>query len=153
MSDSAARFCNVTADLEAGDVLKSGAADQSDPRRLAAEAVYSAILEARRDAGDAAVCDALDLLGAGAGQNRYRHAAAAIRGLAPGRSAIDDDRALRRISAFPPARRRDAVGVVARDVAGAEASAKQVAAIARRLRRKLSKNETDEIVLSVSPTS
>jgi hypothetical protein len=124
-----------------------------DPRSVAVADLHAAILDARRIAGDAAVCDALDLLGAGAGQNRYRHAAAAIRGLAPGRSAIDDDRPLRRISAFPPARRRDAVGIVAREVAGVAATDKQVDAVARRLRRKLSKNETDEIVLSVLPTS
>jgi hypothetical protein len=126
---------------------------RSDPRRAAAEALRDAILDARRIASDGAVCDALDMLGAGPGQQRYRYAAAAIRGLPPGREEIDDDRALHRISAFPPARRRDAVGVVARDVAGADATDKQVDAIARRLRRKLSKNETDEIVLSVSPTS
>jgi hypothetical protein len=111
--------------------------DALDPRRVAAEALHDAILDARRIAGDGAVCDALDLLGAGAGQGRYRRAAAAIRSLPPGRSAINDDSALQRISTFPPARRRDAASVVARDVAGAEASDKQVAAIAGRLRRKM----------------
>ena len=114
--------------------------DAVDPRRRAAEGLYGAIIEARRDAGDGALCDALDMLaGSGAGQSRYRYAATAIRGLAPGRSAIDDDRSLRRISAFPPAQRRDAVSVVARDVAGIEASSKQVHAIASRLRGKLAK--------------
>jgi hypothetical protein len=125
----------------------------SDPRRQAAETLFGALLGAKRIGGDGAVCDALDMLGVGTGQGRYQRAAAAIRGLSPGRSAINDDRALRRISAFPAARRRDAVGVVARDVAGADASDKQVDAIARRLRRKLSKNETDELVLSVSSAS
>jgi hypothetical protein len=118
---------------------RGGRTDVTDPRRQAAETLRDAILDARRIAGDGAVCDALDQLGASAGQSRYRRAAAAIRGLAPGRSAIDDDRSLRRISAFPPAQRRDAVSVVARDVAGIEASSKQVHAIASRLRGKLAK--------------
>ena len=108
-------------------------------RRRAAEGLYGAMIEARRAAGDGAICDALEMAGSGAGQSRYRYAATAIRGLAPGRSAIDDDRSLRRISAFPPAQRRDAVSVVARDVAGIEASSKQVHAIASRLRGKLAK--------------
>jgi hypothetical protein len=55
-----------------------------DPRRVAAEALHDAILDARHIAGDGAVCDALDMLGAAAGQQRYRYAAAAIRGLPPG---------------------------------------------------------------------
>jgi hypothetical protein len=120
--------------------------DAVDPRRVAAEALHDAILDARRVGGDGAVCDALDLLGAGTGQGRYQRAAAAIRGLAPGRSAINDDRALQRILKFPPDRRREAVGVVARDMAGTEASSKQVHAIAWRLRRKL-KNEKHTIIL------
>jgi hypothetical protein len=125
----------------------------SDPRRrLAAEAVYDAILQAKRDAGDAAVCDGLDMVAACAGQNRlYRYAAAAIRGLPPGRPAIDDDLALRRILKFPPERRREAVGIVAQDMArGAGASSKEVKAIVRRLHRKLAINEMDEIVSSTS---
>jgi hypothetical protein len=121
--------------------------------RVAAERLYDAFLDARRVGGDAVVCDALDMLGAGAGQNRYRYAAAALRGLPPGRSAIDDDWALRRILKFPPDRRREAVAIVARDAAGAGASNKRVSSIARRLRRKLAENETDEIVLSVSSMS
>jgi hypothetical protein len=125
----------------------------SDPRRQAAETLHDAILDARRVAGDGAVCDALDMIGTGAGRNQYRYAAAALRGLPPGRPAINDDWALQRILKFPADQRRDAVDIVARRVAGAEASDKQVDATARRLRRKLSKNETDEIVLSVSPTS
>ncbi len=110
----------------------------SDPRRVAAEALHDAILDARRVAGDGAVCDALDMLGAGAGQGRYRRAAAAIRGLAPGRTAIDDTEAIDRIVKFPPDRRRDAIGIVALDVAGGSAaSPKQVHAAVCRLRRKL----------------
>ncbi len=124
-----------------------------DPRRVAAEALHDALLDARRVAGDGAVCDALDMVGAGTGRSQYRYAAAALRGLPPGRPAINDDWALQRILKFPPDQRRDAVDIVARRVAGAEASDKQVDATSRRLRRKLSKNETDEIVLSVSPSS
>jgi hypothetical protein len=124
----------------------------SDLRRQeAAEALHDAILNARRVAGDGAVCDAFDMLGAGPGQGRYRRAAAAIRGLPPGRAAIDDDFALRRILKFPPNQRRDAVGIVAPDVAGANASRKQIATAERRLRRKLAKNETDTIILSALP--
>jgi hypothetical protein len=120
--------------------------DAVDPRRVAAEALHDAILDARRVAGDGAICDAFDLLGASAGHGRYRRAAAAIRGLPPGRAAIDDDLALQQILKFPPNRRRDAVGVVAREMAremaDAEASRKQVHAIEVRLRRKLKEKHT-----------
>ena len=124
----------------------------TDPRRQAAETLRDAILDARRIAGDGAVCDALDRLGAGAGQSRYRHAAAAIRGLASGRPAINDDWALRRIRKFPPARRRDAVGIMAKDMAArAGPGSKKVKSIERRLHRKL-ETQKDEIVLSLAPT-
>jgi hypothetical protein len=46
-----------------------------DPRRIAAEAIYAAVLKARRDAGDIALCEALDLLAAGTEENKFRHAA------------------------------------------------------------------------------
>jgi hypothetical protein len=112
--------------------------DAVDPLRLATDAVFAAMLDARRAGGDAAICDALDRLGAGAGQNRYRYAAAAIRGRPPGRSAIDDAHALQRILKFAPVLRREAVGVIARDVAGgAAATEKQVHAAKCRLHRKL----------------
>jgi hypothetical protein len=112
--------------------------DAADPRRRAAEALYGAMIEARRDGGDAVVIDALDMLGAHPGQHRYRRAATAIRSLAPGREPIDDAHALQRIMKFAPARRRDAVGVIARDVAGGDdASEKQVHAAKCRLHRKL----------------
>jgi hypothetical protein len=114
--------------------------DSVDPRRVAAETLQGAILDARRIAGDGAVCDALDQLGAVAGQSRYRRAAAAIRGLPPGRAAINDDRALQRILKFAPAQRHSAVDIVARDMAGAEASDRQVHAIKWRLYRKLKKH-------------
>jgi hypothetical protein len=50
-------------------------------------------------------------------------------------------------------RRREAVGIVARQVAGAEASDKQVDAVAHRLRRKMRENETDKLVLSAASVS
>jgi hypothetical protein len=123
--------------------------DAVDPRRLAAEALHDAILDARRVAGDGAVCDALDRVGASASQ--YRYAAAALRGLPPGRPAIDDAWALRRILKFPPDQRRAAVGIVAKRAAGVGASRKKVKATTRRLHRKL-ENQKDEIVLSLAPT-
>ena len=133
----------------------SGPVTEGDPRRFAAEALYDAILDTRRVAGDAAVCDALDRVGASASQ--YRYAAAALRGLPPGRPAIDDDWALQRILEFPPERRRGAVSIVARAAAGDQAGdKKKVATIARRLRQKLAENEknkAEEIVLSVSSIS
>jgi hypothetical protein len=115
------------------------------PRRVAAESLHDAILDARREGGDAVVCDALEMVGAGAGRKQYRYAAAAIRGLPPGRPAIDDDWALRRILKFPPERRREAVGVIAPQAAGPGAGSKKVKATERRLRRKL-ENQTDEMV-------
>jgi hypothetical protein len=110
-----------------------------DPHRLAVERLHDAFLDARRVGGDAVICDGLDMLGAGAGQARYRYAAAAIRGLPPGRAAINDDRALQRILKFAPVQRRSAIDLEARDMAGAEASGKQVHAIKWRLSRKLKK--------------
>jgi hypothetical protein len=62
--------------------------------------------------------------------------------LAPGRPAIDDTRAIDRILKFPPDRRRDAISIVAIDLAGGSAaSPKQVHAAACRLRRKLEKKD------------
>jgi hypothetical protein len=118
-------------------------------RRPTAEAIYSAMIEAQRVDGDAALCEALDLLAAGTGQNKFRHAASVLRGTVLGRSAVDDKEALRRVAAFPPARRREAVGLIARQVAGPGAEPKDVESIGRRLRRKLRQNETDKKVLSV----
>jgi hypothetical protein len=122
-----------------------------DPRRVAAERLHDAFLDARRVGGDSVICDVLDMLGAGAGQQRYRYAAAAIRGLPPGRPAIDDEWALQRILKFPPERRRSAVGTIAMQVTGPGASSKMIKATERRLRRKL-ENQTDEIVLSPALT-
>ena len=123
-----------------------------DPRRLAAE-LYDAMLRTQRDGGDAALVEALNLLGEGTNQNKYRHAGAVIGSIRLGRRAIDDRAWLRRIAEFPAARRREAVGAIAKQIAGAKAGDKQVDAIARRLRRKLRENETDKIVLSVASTT
>jgi hypothetical protein len=117
----------------------------TDLRRDAAEALHAAVLEAQRVAGDAALCDALELLSEGTGQNKFRHAASILRGTVLGRSAIDDKEALRRVAAFAahhPDRRREAVGIVAGQVA--KASGENVDSVERRLRRKLAKNETDK---------
>ncbi len=124
----------------------------TDPRRNAAQAIYRAVLQAQRDAGagDMALCQALDLLAENTGENRFRHAAAIVRGVRLGRHAIDDSEALCRIEAFPPDRRREAVGIVARQVAGAEASDHEIDAVAHRLRRKLRDNEADKLVLSAT---
>jgi hypothetical protein len=109
----------------------------TDDQRPTSEGLYLALLNSQRDDGDVALCEALDLLAEGTGQNCFRHAASVIRGRALGRHAIDDKAALRRIAAYPADRRREAVGIEARQIAGADASDKQVDAIAHRLRRKL----------------
>jgi hypothetical protein len=126
--------------------------ESNDPRRNAAEKICAVMLEARRNIGDVALCDALDLLAEGLGQNKYnRHAGAVIGGTTLGRRAIDDRQALRRIALCPPSRRHEAAGIEARLKAGADASDKQVDAIAHRLRRKLRENQTDKLVLSAAP--
>lgn len=117
-----------------------------DSNHLASD-ILNALLKARRTHGDAALIEALDLLTERSGENKYRHAAAIVRGTVLGRTAIDDQAALRRIAAFPAERRRDAVGVVAGQIA--ESTGEKIESVARRLRRKLEK-ETDEIVMSVS---
>jgi hypothetical protein len=109
-----------------------------DPRRLAAaEGIYRAVLEAKRDVGDAALCDALAMLAADSGENRFRFAASVVRGTKLGRHAIDDKAALRRIAAYPADRRREAVGIVARQIAAV--SDERVASIERRLSDESSK--------------
>ena len=113
----------------------------SDPHSSAAEAILRTVLEAQRDGGDAVLCEALDLLAQGTGENRFRFAASVIRGAKLGRNAIDDLAALRRIAAFPTARRRAAASIVARQIAGAEASNTRVNTIANRLRKKLRENK------------
>jgi hypothetical protein len=122
--------------------------EPGDPPSPAAEAVYDAILKGQRDAGDIALCEALDKLTSATGQNRFRHAASVLRGTKLGRHAIDDKASLRRIMATPADRRREAVGILAGQIAAT--SGERPDSIARRLRRKR-KNETDKLVLSAAP--
>jgi hypothetical protein len=98
-------------------VADSDDAGRINGRRLA-DALAAHGCEVRLIAGDIALCEALDLLAAGTGENKFRNAASVLRGTVLGRSAIDDKEALRRIAAFPPARRREAVGIVAGKIAG-----------------------------------
>jgi len=103
-----------------------------------AERLYHNIAEALRTDGEPALAEALRLLGEHNGQNKFRNAASIIGGNKLGRAAIDDSKPLRRIASFPPARRRDAVGMVAREmVLAGEGNGAKVDAIERRLRRKL----------------
>jgi hypothetical protein len=112
---------------------------KDDPGDAAADGVYAAIVAAQREAGDVALCAALEKLAEGTGQNKFRHAAAILRGRSLGRKAIDDRAALRHIEASPPDRRREAVGAVALQVAGPDATDARIEAIAQRLRSKLRK--------------
>src|SRR5439155_9067093 len=105
---------------------------KSDPRRLVAQGIYAALLAAQKDAGDAALCDALDLLARGTGQNKFQHAANILRGTVLGRRAIDDREALRRIRDFSADRQHEAVGIVAGQMA--KASGEKAGSIERRLR-------------------
>jgi hypothetical protein len=107
-----------------------------DPRRIIAERLYAAVCDALRAGGDSALCEALALLAESTGEMRYRHAAGLVGGKRPGRFPIDDREALLRLQGFPPERRREAIAVVAREMAGEGANAD---AIARRLRRKRQK--------------
>src|ERR1700675_3569240 len=77
-----------------------------------AEKLHRAIVNALRDDHDATpeFCAALDLLAEAKHQNKFRHAASILRGTVLGRTAIDDEEALRRIADSNPARRREAVG-------------------------------------------
>ena len=106
----------------------------SDPRSLA-EALYN---ESLGDDAGSVLVELLDVHADRTGQNTPRHASRILRGARrAGRKGIDDSKALRRIKAFPPWQRREAVGKVAQFEAGPGASAKQVETIAQRLRRKL----------------
>ena len=123
-----------------------------DPRQAAVEHAVKvkALALLAREIGDIGFCQALDLLAEGTGQNKYQHAASILRGAVLGRKAINDNHALRRIAAFPMARRHEAVGIVAGQLAGAGASEKEIDTIAHRLRRKLRAKETDKMAVSVS---
>jgi hypothetical protein len=120
----------------------------TDPQNSSAESVLAAALESQRDSRDAVLTAALDLLCERTGQNKYRFAASVIRGTKLGRHAIDDRAALRRIMATPADRRREVAGKEARQIAAT--SGERPDSIARRLRRKLRENETDEMVISAS---
>src|SRR6266446_6425462 len=100
---------------------------KSDPRQAAVEHAVKvkALALLAREIGDVGICQALDLLAEGTGQNKYQHAASILRGTVAGRPTIDDEAALRRIAAFPAARRREAVGIVAGKLAGEGASEKE----------------------------
>jgi hypothetical protein len=108
-----------------------------------AEQVHEALLRGLRaePGASAEVVAALHLLAEHTGENRYRFAARIIGGLECRRPSIDDRAALRRIASFPPERQRAAVGIVARDMAGAGATDAAVVAIATRLRRKRKSNK------------
>jgi hypothetical protein len=80
----------------------------------------------------------LDLHAARTGQNCARHAARVLRGaVQSGRRGFDDTAAIRRVMAFPPRQRHQAVSIVAKFTAGPGATERQIAAIAQRLRRKM----------------
>jgi len=110
--------------------------DKFDPRRAAADSIYTAIIAAQRIAGDGPLCEALEKLAGETGQNVLRYAAQVLNGKTLGRRPIDDREALRRIAAFSPDRRRYAVGMVARQMPGGD-DAKVRAKNERRLRRKV----------------
>jgi hypothetical protein len=109
----------------------------SAPR--AAEELLIRILETLRDEGDAALCEALDLLSGATGENRFRHASSIVRGGArSGRRRIKDDRDLAEVAALEAKghSRPRAISIVARAHASPSASADSVA---RRYRRRLAK--------------
>src|SRR5690349_7749499 len=102
----------------------------------AAEEIYIAMVRSMAKGSDAAIVEALEMLAQGAG-NKFRHAAAVVRGTKLGRHSIDDSEALRQLASFPEVRRREAAGSIARKIAGAGATRRQVKSIADRLRRKI----------------
>ena len=135
--------------LQRGTEKLSADAGNATNHERVAEQLYEVLLAAQREAGDAAVCAALDLLASGSGRNVFRHAAAIVRGAKSGRPMIDDRAALQRIAQYPETRRSEAVGKVARQVAGPEASPKSIATIARRLRDKIKRRK----LISPSPAA
>jgi hypothetical protein len=135
-------------ELEAVD---AGVAE-ADQARLAGK-LHDAILQMLRQDRDATpeFIAALHLLSERTGQKRFRHAASVLRAGIAGRSSIDDRAALARIARFPASRQRDAVAIVARELAGKGASNSEVVAIAQRLRRK--RNQMNRRVLFAVPTT
>jgi len=108
-----------------------------DDPRILAEAIYDGSLRSQGDDVGSVLCELLDLHAIRTGQNTARHAGRILSGAArAGRQGIDDSDALRRIAAFSPRRCREAVGAVARLLAGPHADKKTVHRIERRLRRK-----------------
>jgi hypothetical protein len=108
----------------------------NDPRQSAvrkAEAIYGML---GADPGSM-LASLLDLHAERTGRNAARHAARVLRGAVKnGRRGIDDTASLRRIAKFPPSQRHQAVGIVAKFMAGGEtASKRKVASIGKRLRR------------------
>lgn len=110
-----------------------------------ADGIYAALVAAPREVGDLALCEALEKLASKTGRNLFRHAAAVVRGRSRGgRKPIDDGAALRRIAAYAPDRRREAVGALALQMA--DGDQRKANTIAHRWREKLRKeaNETEE---------
>jgi hypothetical protein len=109
-----------------------------DARRIA-EAIYD---EQLGDDAGLVLVELLDLHADRTGQNTPRHAGRILSGARrAGRKRIDDSDALRRIAAFPPWQRREAVGIVAKWLAGPDADEKTIHAIERRLRRKMKRTQ------------
>jgi hypothetical protein len=107
--------------------------DASDHERL--RAIYDSMV----DPGSM-LASLLDLHAARTGQNTARHAARVLRGAVQGgRRGFDDAAAIRKVMAFPPRQRHQAVSIVAKFTAGPGATERQIAAIAQRLRRKMRK--------------
>jgi len=115
----------------------------TDPRDIATQ-LHNAVLLSQCDAGEV-TREVLDMLAVSTGQNSFRFAAAIIGGARLGRTAIDDQEALKRIAAFAPARRREAVGAVADSVAAV--TGEKTKSVANRLRRKIRQNETGKMLL------
>jgi hypothetical protein len=121
--------------------------DADDSRRPAIAAIYASLADP-----EAQLASLLDLHAERTGRNAARHAAKILRGAVQnGRHGIDDTAALRKIAGFSPSKRRQAVGMVARFMAGEGASKRKIAAIAQRLRRKLRnerKMHTNDVCIS-----
>jgi hypothetical protein len=114
-----------------------GAAMMADPQRAASDRLYAAVVASRRIGGDGPLCEVLERIADETGRAVLRYAAQVLRGkMTLGRAEIDDRRALQRISAWPAEHKSDAVGIVAREMAGPGATDEQVQANAQRLRRK-----------------
>jgi hypothetical protein len=111
--------------------------DADDPRLSAVAAIYDSMAHP-----GSMLADLLDLHAARTGENSARHAAKVLRGaVKAGRRGIDDTRALQRIMAQPPSKRRHAVRFEAKFLAGPGASEREIASTAKRLRRKMRKKD------------